>query len=964
MMTRVGLKRQGASQRGFAALWLGVVLVLLVAAALRFYDIHHTPPGFHYDEGAYFIASREIAFFGARPFPVFAAFNGREVFYLYVNALMMRLMGEQIFTMHFVSGMMNLVTVAATLGLGRAIFGGRRGIIIGLVAAAFLTVSFPQIFLARQAFRAVSQPMLQALTLWALFVGLRQPFTQHRKWSRWLVMAGILGAATLYTYMASRLFPIWIGLILAFVWLADREQRRTRFLQAALVIVTLLIVAAPILKYYYENQDVFNDRLSQLSSSEDAPSYWESIELHAKMFFIKGDPYSRYNDSDAPYFPQWAGVLIVIGWLVSLWRIIRPAPDQDAVARTGYFLAAIAPLMVIPSVLALNGLPPSHMRSVGMVPAIFLLPAIGLEFLWEQSTRLLSANKLAFRPQFTTATYGIGVIGLLIMAGVVWQRYEKWATVPELYYQTDGDMLDAGAWLMEHRGPNTIMYVTSGHYDHPSLRFRRLPGGDITFLLGNRVFAPPANRDAYLIEIHNARLNESLREWVEQHYTKEATFYGPDGDISFVVYHAAPSEIASTTAITQSPTLTHAETIGRWLSLLNTNLVEAVPGQTVSVFTEWGILNPPAYGDLTPIFSLETLDGDVLSRDEPYTLYSDQWRTGETLYQQGNLSVPPGTPPGEYRVVIHWVARAEDQYVGRIDAQGNFAGIATDLGIITVSQAASFPTPDVLNIAHRESHDMTSGVRLLGWSDIPASIRPGEQFKFDLFWQAITGTRSDETIMLVAVSENDELPLWSGEPATNTYPFSQWADGELVTDRHRWSIPTDFPAGKYDLHLRVGDTDVVLGNFSVLELNRVFDVPAIENPLDVDLGNIVGLTGYSISTTTLVPGQSFDLTLLWQSLEQTDLPLTVFVHVMGPDGRNYAQADMQPRQNTYPVTLWLPGEYITDAYPLTLAADAPLGQYEVRVGLYLQANGQRLSITDSTGQSVGDFWLLTTLTVE
>ncbi|KAB2857175.1 MAG: hypothetical protein F9K46_13260 [Anaerolineae bacterium] len=384
----------------------------------------------------------------------------------------------------------------------------------------------------------------------------------------------------------------------------------------------------------------------------------------------------------------------------------------------------------------------------------------------------------------------------------------------------------------------------------------------------------------------------------------------------------------------------------------------------MSVFTEWGILNPPTYGDLTPIFSLETLAGDTLSRDEPYTLYSNQWRAGETLYQQGNLTVPPGTPPGEYRVVIHWVARVEAQYVGRIDAQGNFAGIATDLGTVTISRATAFPTPDMLNTPHRESHEMTSGVRLLGWSDIPATVRPGEQFKFDLFWQAIAGTRLDEPMTLVAVSQNNELSLWLGNPAMNTYPFDQWAEGELVTDRHRWSIPTDFPAGDYDLHLRVGGADVMLGNFSVLELNRVFDTPAIENPLDVDLGNIVGLKEYSISTTTLTAGQTFDLTLLWQSLKQTDLPLTVFVHVVGPDGRNYAQADMQPRQNTYPVALWLPGEYIPDAYPLTLAADAPPGQYEVRIGLYLQANGQRLSITDSTGQSVGDFWLLTTLTVE
>lgn len=938
------------------AIWAGTIFVMLIGAGLRLLEISQLPPGFHYDEAVNFIVSREIAFYGAHPFPVFAAFNGREVFYYYINAFAMLGIGEHVFTMHFVSAMMNLLTLAGTLALGRAMFGRQRGIMIGLLAAGFLSVSFPQIFITRQAFRAVSLPMLQALGLWTLFVGLRQPSSKPKHWLPWLIVGGVLCGTTLYTYMASRLFPAWVALILGTLWLVDRSNRKTRFIQAALVMLVLLLTAAPIINYYVDNQDVFADRLTQLSASEETIPYPESIRLHIEMFFIQGDPYIRYNDPFSPYFIPAVGILLVIGLGVSFWRIFDPTTPTP-LARTAYLLVACSPLMVLPSVLAVGGLPPSHMRSIGMVPLIFFLPAMGGEFLWTQLNTYLSGNASFQKYNKQLATL-IATTLFILLSISVWRQYEVWATNPDLFYQTDGDMVAAGEWLEDRIDDQTLMYITSMHYDHPSLQIHDLPGDNITYLLGNRIFIPPTDREAYLIETHNAPLPENLRAYLTDFERIEGTL-GSDGQPSFIAYHWEPSQSESV--------FDPEETFGGWLAFEEADFPSAVSGQNVTITTQWHILNSPLYDDLTPIFILETPEGDTLSRTEPYSLRTMRWRNGETLIQQATFEIPIGTSPGNYPVKVTWVGRSADQYIGRMNATGAFAGIWFEVGVLTVQTPSVLPSADQLSVPNRLNIDLANGVRLLGWNDLMETVRPGESLNLDLYWQSTSTSQSRPTssIQLIAISneENTEpMLLWEGMPVMDRYAFSQWIDNELIIDRHRWSIPTDMPSGNYQLILQLEDEETNIGEFSVLAIDRQFETPVVQNPLDLNLSDIVGLVGYDLSTDTLSVGEPLTLTLYWQSIQITDLPLTVFVHLEGPDGINYDQRDMQPRQNTYPVSLWIPGEYVEDSYTLTLPDNAPLGTYTLKVGMYLQESGQRLSISGSE-DLVDDFLNLAEITV-
>jgi len=62
---------------------------------------------------------------------------------------------------------------------------------------------------------------------------------------------------------------------------------------------------------------------------------------------------------------------------------------------------------------------------------------------------------------------------------------------------------------------------------------------------------------------------------------------------------------------------------------------------------------------------------------------------------------------------------------------------------------------------------------------------------------------------------------------------------------------------------------------------------------------------------------------------------------------------------TYPTTGWVEGEVITDEYEIAVKSDAPPGDYQIEVGMYDAATGQRLPVFDEGGTRLpGDRILL------
>lgn len=898
--------------------------VLVVAAVLRLSALHAYPPGPHYDEAVNLLVARGIAFGGARPFPIIEAYQGREVLYMYLNAALLPFLGDRMFTFHLTNAWLNLLTIAAAMALGRAMFPGRRGVVIGLTVGVLMALSFPQVWLARQAFRAVTLPFCQALALLFLWRGLRLP--SLRRGSGWLVAGGVFAGLALYTYMASRLFPLWLVIAGLALLALDRRQRGLRLRQGLVFFGTLAVVALPMGIYALQKPDIFLGRLTEVTQPGESVTLAQSLVLHLRMFFIEGDPYLRYNIPGRPYFTWPEGLLLVVGAGAAVWRFVHGGRPLE---RAAYGLALLSPLMIIPSVISVGGLPPSHMRSLGMVPLIFVLVAVGFDYLWETALPWLLARRV--RRPAPQPMHGFALLlGTVLLVGgvLVHQTYMAWAGRADLFYESDADLAAAAAWLPSAVDADTLVYVAARDRGHPTVQIAATP--PITWLGTETLFRAPAGSSGLYIFPRSAPPPADWLAWLEPGRV-DGLPLGPDGRTAFEAFRISGD--TSLPASTQTP---ERPVENRFLQLVGSRAGAAAAGTTALIETTWQVTAPADVADLTPLIQLEDAHETVLSRADAYMTETDRWRPGEALVQRLRVRVPYGTPPGTYPLRIAWVERAADRYI----PFGEGSVWAT-VGMLHVLRPDTFPSPAVLSMDVSAEQTFADGVRLLGWNSLPAALRPGETLPVTLFWQGAPQQPPRAVVEAEAVLQNaaGETSLWHGELLDGHYGTDKWEAGELVTDHARWSIPRDQAAGDYRLVLRSSAASVELGTVSITGLPRETTPPPFEQPVEATFGGVLTLVGYTASQTDSV----LTLDLIWHALASVDVDYTVFVHLVDDAGNIVAQHDVAPQEGAYPTHLWLEGEYVRDRHVFT---GLPPGRYQVLVGLYSQETGQRLPVTN------------------
>lgn len=919
------------------------VVIIMTAAVLRIVDLTQYPPGPHYDEGAELLIARSIAFGGANLFPIANSYQGRETLYHYVASPLLHVIHDSIFTLQLTSVYMNLLTIAASMALGRAMFSGQRGIWVGLAVGVMMTISFHQVYISRQAFRSVALPMYQALGLLLLWRGLRN----GRHSVLWLLVGGCFSALALYTYMASRLFPLWllIGGLLLLVW--DRAHRQRRLGQGVVFFGAFAITALPMLLYALRYPDIFMGRLTEVTNTGTDVTLLESIRLHLRMFFIEGEAYVRYNIPRRPYFTLPEGILMLIGLLGAGWRVLRG--DIPAAERAAYALALLSPLMVIPSVISLGGLPPNHMRSLGMVPLIFVLTAVGVDVIlsalpgaWQSVRRIfpfaVRQRRLSMLQNTAAGITSVCVL-LLIGAALVAQDYRAWAQREDVFYQADGDLAAAADWLPDHADADTRVYVASYHREHPTL----ITGwrGTITWLGADSFFLPPPGRTGLVIFANGFAPRPTWLNGADAEQLTDIPL-GPGGQPVFSAYRvrqAAPPATANSTARN---------------TLLTALGIEASPvaaGTSGQITMRWRVDQQPPYARLRPVLELRDPSGVTLSTSDAFLLSTQHWLPGEVFWQQMTVSIPAATPPGRYPMFVTWVDRDSETYIPYQDDAGGFAGISAQIGQIEVR--SSTVQPDALDIPNRTIEHMATGIHLLGWGATPAALRPGESWMAVFYWQASGETPSSPPLMEIAlqsVENGAEQILWRGSPLQDRYAVSEWQAGEVLREYLPVRIPREHAAGTVRVVLR-GETEstaMTLGNLEVLPVSRTFTSPAPDAALLADFEGRIMLEGYRINGAEDV----FSIDLIWRSTQTTDSDYTVFVHVLDASGRMLAQRDRMPldaQRATYPTSLWLPREIVVDHYRFD---ELPPGDYDMRVGLYRQADGQRLWLTARDGQAL------------
>lgn len=249
-------------------------------------------------------------------------------------------------------------------------------------------------------------------------------------------------------------------------------------------------------------------------------------------------------------------------------------------------------------------------------------------------------------------------------------------------------------------------------------------------------------------------------------------------------------------------------------------------------------------------------------------------------------------------------------------------------------------------------------VRLESYAVEP-ELRPGEPHQLILRWKLLDGAPESVPTYYAYVRLVDQLHKAYEGADLHFLDTEQWEPGEEIIRWHTLATPSTLEPGVYSylVGLYNIDSPASYRNALVLDANGmpvgdgvvlgrlVVKPTAAGSPThrsSVTFGQQIALKGYDLVTSGDGPGKSIEIALHWKALDRIERDYTVFVHLLGPDGRIVAQHDSQPLSGRYPTTAWQPGSTVVDLHGLQLPSGLQPGQYRVAVGLYYLPTGERL----------------------
>ena len=147
---------------------------------------------------------------------------------------------------------------------------------------------------------------------------------------------------------------------------------------------------------------------------------------------------------------------------------------------------------------------------------------------------------------------------------------------------------------------------------------------------------------------------------------------------------------------------------------------------------------------------------------------------------------------------IAWVGRASNSYVPYFNESGAPGAVWAQIGTLTVTRPAAFPDPAALPMDVRQPTEVAPGVYAARLGCAAAVDSPRRDAAADALLAGAAET-ARPAFTLQALLRGDQAQtrsLWTGQPIDDRYPADQWAEGEVLADRVRWTIPRDQAAGR------------------------------------------------------------------------------------------------------------------------------------------------------------------------
>lgn len=922
--------------------WAILLAVTALAAALRFYHLGIVPPGFQFDEAFNALDAARVLD-GHRP--LFLPDNGgREALYTYLQAVLAAVFGLSIHTLRLTSALTGIATVPVCYLLLRTLLRqhSRR---VAAFTSLVLAISFWHLHFSHYGIRVILMPVIFSGVFGFFWLGSQR----GRLWP--FLASGALAGLSVWAHPSGRLVPLVLIAYTGWRWWRGRERSSTVRARGPVtgLLVTgtvALLVFLPLGIHFARYPVLFLGHASDVaifSERVGGDSPLLAVLHHtldvAGMFSWRGDREWIHNLAGRPVFDPLLSIPFWLGVLLWLRRLRRPDdPDRDALA----LLLLWSLIMLTPSVF--SDAAPNFSRTLPVLPALFVAAGLGLTELSRGPLRPLVDRRSGWPGRL-----GAGLTALILIASLgiaVRDYFVRFPQHREAYYAYDVDKLEAWAHLSA-LAPDHQVYLSQLWAEHATLNFLRR-GSDIKSLDSSDtvVLPPPGRAAAYAFpaEQHEraARLatlwpGAAVRR-IEDRYGQpllETVVVGAEGLRAWPppVAPAQPIEVR----FDGGPTLLGMQAEGRELILFWR--AEAPMSQSLTSFVHLLDAEGRQVGQV-----------DKLPGNGSYL--TPAWSPGERVIERYSPTIDPCAGGEPVRVRVGWYdLGANALRLPRADGVGD-----TVLAGQMVVPLSSRPLEQVRPV-HLLDQPLARDLTLLGYSVAGQDLQPGSPLTLDLYWRGdpVAGRRS-LAITLQGDGRAGSPPsptlLWQGEvvPAG-----AQWHAGEAICQRLRLRLPADAASGHHRLQLSVAGQTVALGDLTLGESTRRFDVPVVAIRVNATLGEQVRLVGAdllpppSLSAAESELARPLTVTLTWQAVAAPQASYTVFVHLLDAEGRIVAQSDALPGSG-YAANRWLPGEVVVDTHVLKVpapAGDAPPGPYRLLVGMYDPITGQRLPAVDA-----------------
>lgn len=305
-----------------------------------------------------------------------------------------------------------------------------------------------------------------------------------------------------------------------------------------------------------------------------------------------------------------------------------------------------------------------------------------------------------------------------------------------------------------------------------------------------------------------------------------------------------------------------------------------------------------------------------------------------------------------------------------------FVAIAAAAPFLTIAPAYALPAQIASGVPQQTftASGEPGAVGLLDSRVLSQRVQPEDYVTIELDWQVIEPLTRDWSLFVhlvtpdaVIVSQRDVYPGQGLLAASDLATGRAWRNPVAI-----WVPPAAYAPSVLDVrvgwyHLPTGDRMMLKDGAEMLTIGQValeprtsdLDVP---NPISINFGGLIELTGYALTDLSPAAGDTITLTLYWRGLQSIPDDYKVFANIIDPATlTKYAASDGMPAQWNAPTSTWEPGVIIEDAHTLSVQADAPPGIYEIEVGLYREAPDgtfPRLRIFTPDGGQASNFTYL------